>query len=140
MAMLYNSFDVLSLTSAGEGFGIPLIEAQACGVPVVSAHNTAMPELTFAGVCVTEMYPWWTQLASWQQIPQVDAIVYAYEDLYEQITRTPGRRAELAAQARAGALAYDWDRVVAEFWQPFLADLEAERQPASLPLLELAEV
>jgi glycosyltransferase involved in cell wall biosynthesis len=139
MAQLYNCFDVLSLASMGEGFGIPLIEAQACGIPVVSCHNTAMTELTFAGVCITEMYPWWTALASWSYIPQIGAIEAAYENLYEQITRMPGRRKELAAAARAGAMAYDWDRVVADFWQPFLAGLQAERAGQGVPAPEWAE-
>ena len=31
MASWYNGLDVLSLCSYGEGFGLPLIEAQACG-------------------------------------------------------------------------------------------------------------
>ena len=31
MATWYNGLDVLSLCSFGEGFGLPLIEAQACG-------------------------------------------------------------------------------------------------------------
>ena len=129
MAQLYNCFDVLSLASMGEGFGIPLIEAQACGIPVVSCDNTAMTELTFAGVCIPKarQYPWWTPLASWQMIPQIGAILDAYVDLYEQITRTPGRRQELAQVARAGAMQYDWDRVVADFWKPFLDGLQAEK-------------
>ena len=33
MASWYNGLDILSLCSYGEGFGLPLIEAQACGGP-----------------------------------------------------------------------------------------------------------
>lgn len=49
MAILYNSFDVLMNASSGEGFGIPIIEAQACGVPVLTHAATSMSELTFYG-------------------------------------------------------------------------------------------
>jgi glycosyltransferase involved in cell wall biosynthesis len=136
MAMLYNAFDFLSLTSSGEGFGIPLIEAQACGIPVVSSHNTAMTELTFAGACVTEQHPFWTPLGAFAMIPDVPAIVGAYEGLYQAL-QNPEQRMQLAEQARAGALAYDWDRVVAEWWKPFLEELEAERHPATMPIAEL---
>jgi glycosyltransferase involved in cell wall biosynthesis len=33
VADLYAAFDVLANPSLGEGFGIPIVEAQACGVP-----------------------------------------------------------------------------------------------------------
>lgn len=49
MASLYNAFDVLLNASSGEGFGVPIIEAQACGVPVITHNDTAMSELTFYG-------------------------------------------------------------------------------------------
>lgn len=45
MNVLYNSFDVFINLAAGEGFGIPLIEAQAAGVPCVASDFTAMTEL-----------------------------------------------------------------------------------------------
>ncbi len=124
MAQLYNCFDFLTLTSSGEGFGIPLIEAQACGIPVVSCHNTAMTELTFAGACVTDMHPFWTPLGAFAMIPDIPAILDAYEVLYQAL---PTRREELAQQARQGAQRFDWDRVIQDFWKPFLEQLQAER-------------
>lgn len=45
MAALYNAADVFVLPSAGGGFEVPLIEAQACGTPVVTTGFTAMAEL-----------------------------------------------------------------------------------------------
>lgn len=30
----------------GEGFGIPVIEAQMCGAPVIASNNTSLPEVT----------------------------------------------------------------------------------------------
>ena len=125
MAQIYNAVDVLSLTSMGEGFGIPLIEAQACGIPVVTAKNTAMTELTFAGVCVDRQYPFFTPLGSWAMIPDYRAVAEAYDQMYDALQH-PAEAHELAEKARDGALKFDWDRVVADFWQPFLADLEAQ--------------
>lgn len=49
LAALYNCFDILMNASTGEGFGIPIIEAQSCGVPVLTHNFSAMPELTHYG-------------------------------------------------------------------------------------------
>ena len=40
----YASADAFVFCSRGEGFGLPVIEAAACGIPVVSSYNTAMTE------------------------------------------------------------------------------------------------
>ena len=36
--------------SRGEGFALPVIEAAACGIPVISAYNTAMTDYLDDGV------------------------------------------------------------------------------------------
>jgi glycosyltransferase involved in cell wall biosynthesis len=48
----YRSADVFVMPSKHEGFCIPLVEAMACGVPVVAARAGAMPE-TVAGAGLT---------------------------------------------------------------------------------------
>jgi glycosyltransferase involved in cell wall biosynthesis len=126
MATLYQAFDVLSLTSSGEGFGIPIIEAQACGIPVVTANNSAMPELTFAGTIVTDQHPYFTPLGAWSYLPDVGAIEDAYHEMYAKI-RLVGQRQKLAERAREGALTFDWDRVIDEHWRPLLEEIQAER-------------
>ena len=49
MASLYCAFDVLLNPSYGEGFGVPIVEAQACGTPVIVTDWTSMTELCGAG-------------------------------------------------------------------------------------------
>ena len=41
---LYNLAEVFVLPSLCEGFGLPLLEAMACGTPVVAANNSSLPE------------------------------------------------------------------------------------------------
>jgi glycosyltransferase involved in cell wall biosynthesis len=45
MACLYNLADIYVYPSLYEGFGLPVLEAQACGVPVVAANTTSIPEV-----------------------------------------------------------------------------------------------
>jgi glycosyltransferase involved in cell wall biosynthesis len=44
-AEFYSSLDVFATPALIEGFGIPLLEAQACGTPVICFNRTAMPEV-----------------------------------------------------------------------------------------------
>jgi len=46
----YNSADVLVLSSLVEGFGLVLLEAMACGVPVITTPNSAGPDIVNEGV------------------------------------------------------------------------------------------
>ena len=133
MANVYSAMDVHMLVSMGEGFGIPLVEAQSCGVPVITGDWTACSELMFSGSLIPkrEADQFRNPVGAWQYVPRVGAIVDALEEAYSK--RGDKSRAE---KARAGALAYDVDKVTQEHWKPFLAgifeDLEsAEREIAA---------
>jgi len=45
MPYLYNASDVLLHTSEYEGFGMPILEAMACGIPVVCSKKASIPEV-----------------------------------------------------------------------------------------------
>ena len=47
MPVVYNAAELLVYPSSYEGFGMPVLEGMACGVPVITLNNTAFPE--FAG-------------------------------------------------------------------------------------------
>ena len=45
MNEVYNAMDVFALSTSGEGFGIPTIEAMSCGIPVMVTDYTTTDEL-----------------------------------------------------------------------------------------------
>jgi len=45
LPVLYNAADLFIFPSLFEGFGIPVIEAMACGCPVICSNTTSLPEV-----------------------------------------------------------------------------------------------
>lgn len=121
MVARYNSFDVLMNATRGEGFGIPILEAQACGTPVIVTDFSSMPELCFSGWKVGYSDKEFTYQNSYQVLPSVPDLVDALEEAYQQNSE---KRAEMRQRARDGAMAYDADRVTAEYWKPVLETIE----------------
>ena len=110
LAAQYSAFDVLVNCSMGEGFGVPIIEAQACGVPVIVSPHSAMAELVGPGWLV-EGDPWWDSLqTSFAFMPHTGSIEAALRGRLRG-TRRPGDKGcgpQVLAQLRhdhvAGAL------------------------------------
>jgi glycosyltransferase involved in cell wall biosynthesis len=92
MAAIYSTFDVLLMPSAGEGFGIPAIEAQACGVPVIASDFSAQPELNASGWLVSGQRVF-TPLRAWQFQPDIGDIADALRQAYDANTEHLGRHA-----------------------------------------------
>ncbi len=45
MPMLYNCADIFVYPSLYEGFGLPPLEAMACGIPVITSNTSSLPEV-----------------------------------------------------------------------------------------------
>lgn len=115
LAQAYCAMDVLLAASAGEGFGVPVLEAQACGTPVIVTDFSAQPELCGAGWKVSGQ-PVYTGLRSWQVTPSVD-------DLTDKLERAYAEARGMRDQAAEFATRYEADRVVLEHWVPTLRNL-----------------
>lgn len=123
MNMLYNAMDVHLLVSMGEGFGIPILEAQSAGTPVIVGDWTAMSELCFSGwkVDKQESEPFFTPLGAHQRLPHYGAIADRLEMAYQNRYNDTMRQ-----QARNGAVEYDADVVMERYWKPCLDEIASK--------------
>jgi glycosyltransferase involved in cell wall biosynthesis len=116
MAGLYTAFDVLLSTSYGEGFGIPTIEAQACGTRVITSNFAASMDLASEDSWKIDGQPFWDEAqASFFQIPSLNNIITALGQAYEKRGHSD--------QAVEFAKQFDVETVWQNYWMPFLRDL-----------------
>lgn len=54
LPIMYRNALVFAYPSYAEGFGIPPLEAMACGVPVITSNTTATPEVTAESACLVD--------------------------------------------------------------------------------------
>lgn len=124
MNMVYNAMDVLLSPSFSEGFGVPIIEAQAAGVPVIVNNWTSMPELVKPGVTgeicdvATKRF---TALGSYAGIPSVPSLLDCMIKVHQ------ADRVKMGQEARKFMIEqYDTRTVFENNWKPFLGKLELE--------------
>ena len=124
MVKLYNSFSVLLLCSGGEGFGLPLLEAQSCGTPVITSNIAAAPELVGSGLTVPcNDYIIFNTPGTRYGLADVDKMA---EALSKIVNADP---AKLGKKARGFAERFSWENVLNQYWKPFLSEVETELKP-----------
>jgi glycosyltransferase involved in cell wall biosynthesis len=96
LAALYRGARCLVYPSLYEGFGLPVLEAMACGTPVVTSGGGATEEVAGAAAVLVDPL-------------DVDAIVAG-------VTEALARGEELRAKGLERAKAFSWDRVAGETW------------------------
>jgi glycosyltransferase involved in cell wall biosynthesis len=131
LALVYNAADVLLAAAMSEGFGIPIVEAQACGTPVITTNFSAMPELLRWGHLVEVGDMVLTGMHSYQALPSKRSMLDKMQRLYEAWTLCGGEwpMSKRTATQNAIHAEYDWDAIVRDQWAPLIARL-ADEAPA----------
>jgi len=113
MPLLYNAIDLLLYPSSYEGFGMPVLEAMACGTPVIALDNTAFPE--FAGGVALLLK---------------DGEVETLKHGMRTVLGDRALRERMAADGPKRAAAYDWKIVTRRYLELMLPLVGAQRSAA----------
>jgi glycosyltransferase involved in cell wall biosynthesis len=93
---LYSAATLFVFPSLYEGFGLPVLEAMACGVPVIGSNTSSLPEVTGDAALLVDP-------------ADVGALAAAITDLLEN----ESRREEMQERGLQQAARFSWDRTAA---------------------------
>jgi glycosyltransferase involved in cell wall biosynthesis len=97
LLVLYGAATVVAYPSRYEGFGLPPLEAMACGAPVVASRVASLPELLGSA-------------ARFVEVGDLEGLTRAISD----VSNDDGLRKELAAAGPARASTFSWPRAARE--------------------------
>lgn len=100
LAAVYGGAQVLVFPSLYEGFGLPVLEAMACGTPVMTSNVTSMPEVAGDAALLVDPY---------SEESMADGL--------QKLLSDAPLRAQLAARGLARAKEFTWDRTAATTWK-----------------------
>lgn len=110
---LYNAADLFVSTSMGEGFGLTLAEAAACGLPIIAQKVSAIPEVVGPGGFLLKPERVHAMDSGQDQwLPDVKAFTTAIERLYSSASL----RESLGAAGRQHVVStFSWEDAAAQF-------------------------
>ena len=131
MREIYNLFDVYISMSRAEGFGMPILEAEACSVPClvtdIAAHRELVGDhgwyIKSADSTLTLLADKYAEMELCSIDDAVEKLLYLYRNRDELRSR--------GAEARRFASNFGWDDVIDSQLMPILEEIE--------PLLEAGE-
>lgn len=127
VAEIINCFDVSLNPAISEGFGMNVVEAQSCGIPIIANDFTAMSELIIDGETgwkTKVVHKRFTHMLSYIGEPDT-------QDLYEKMELSyVADRVKMGKAGRKWVQEnYDTKVVFRDYWKPFLQKIEDEIYP-----------
>lgn len=128
MIELFAVSDVYLTASLAEGFGVPMLEAMACGTPVIGPNSSTIPELVEGHGWVYDINPDYLFAASWiptlqfYPIPSMNSMLLALMDAKQNRDKV----IKNGEKSREFALKYDWTKIM-PLWRGLFERAENER-------------
>jgi glycosyltransferase involved in cell wall biosynthesis len=123
LSNLYSCFDILLNPASSEGFGVTIIEAQACGVPVIVNNCQSMPELCGSGEICEVGFKRWGGVGQYFEQPNIQSLLSKMNVLYKRVKKDD--KGKISRDAIEFAKKYDIDLLWETKWLPYLLKLEA---------------
>ncbi len=95
LPLLYQAAEAFPLPALAEGFGLPILEAMACGTPVICSDTTAMPEISGGAA---------------RLVPPLET--EAWTEAVDTVLAKPELREKMRSGGLARAKAFSWSRTV----------------------------
>ena len=128
LANVMGSFDVLMNLAHGEGFGVPILETMACGVPAIVTNFSSMPEVVGNTGWLVGGQQEGTPFESFQLCPDIEEAVEALESAFSEPAADREARVKRVLEH---ADTYEANRVREEHWRPAMREIEQRLDWAS---------
>lgn len=117
---LLSAAEIFAFPSLFEGFGLPVLEAMACGAPVITGNSSSLPEV--AGNAAIQVDP-----TNTRYIATALALVLSQ----------PALHAELRRRGLAHVAQFTWEQSAEQIWAEMKALIGQPPSPAKIPILGL---
>jgi len=113
MRMTYNVADVFVSATQCEGFGLPFLEAAACGVPSIGVNYSAIPELIKDRGAVVPASDWILHTPYGMRRPLID--IRELSKKMSFMYHNKNHREQMGNNALEFALTMDWEKILPSF-------------------------
>jgi glycosyltransferase involved in cell wall biosynthesis len=96
----YRGALAVAYVSLFEGFGLPIVEAFNCGVPVITSNVSAMPEVAAGGGLIVDP----------RSVEEIRSAL-------DRVTGDPNLRERLIEAGRQRRADFDWNKSAAKTWE-----------------------